>query len=308
MWFLVVLAILFVAFIGVLTYFFLLGFVKQNLGDTDDLDAPVNIPLKDYKEIIAKGIEYVNTEPHKWVYTVSFDGLKLAARYYDNKSDTTVIMFHGYRSSAARDFSCAVKMYVERGYNVLLCDQRSHGRSEGKIISFGIKESRDVLTWVELATEHFGAKKIILSGLSMGASTVLYACEHGLPDTVKAITADCGFTSPVDIINKVAKKNFKINAKPFLPFLNIFCLVFGGFSVYKTNTSKAIKNCDIPILFIHGKSDDFVPCEMTETAFKCANSKSKILLVEGAGHGLSFLVDTELVIKELFIFIDECLK
>ncbi len=308
MWILIVLLILLLLFIGLLVYFFLLGFVKQNLGDTDDMNAPVNIPLEDFKETIQRGIEYINSEPHKWVYTVSYDGLKLAARYYDRNSDKTIIMFHGYRSSAARDFSCAVKMYLDKGFNVLLCDQRSHGRSEGKLITFGIKESRDVLTWVELAVEHFSAEKIILSGLSMGATTVLFACEHGLSRKVKGITADCGFSSPADIINKVAKKSFKINAKPFLPFLNLFCLAFGSFSIYSTNTSKAIKNCDIPILFLHGKADNFVPCEMTEAAFKNANKKSQLLLVDNAGHGLSFLVDRKNVEAQLFKFIENCLK
>lgn len=307
MWFLIILAVLLIAFLGLLTYFFLLGFVKQNLGDLDDVNAPVNIPLSDYKDIIAKGIDYVKSTPHKWVDTVSFDGLRLFARYYDNKSDKTVIFFHGYRSSPVRDFSCAVKMYLDRGFNVLLCDQRSHGRSEGKIISFGVKESHDVLTWIEVAAERFGAERVILSGMSMGASTVLLACEHGLPETVKGIIADCGFTKPADIINRVAKKNFKINAKPFLPLLNIYCKIFGKFSIFKADTVKAIKNCNIPILFIHGNDDNFVPCEMTKETFESANFESRLVLIDGAGHGLSFLVDRTRVEKELFEFLEMCI-
>lgn len=269
------------------------------------MDAPVNIPLSDYKEAISKGIEYVNSTPYRLVDTVSFDGLKLVARYYSNNSDKTVIFFHGYRSSAVRDFSCAVKMYIDRGFNVLLCDQRSHGLSEGKLITFGVKESLDVQTWVEFATERLGAEKVVLSGMSMGASTVLLSCQYGMSDTVKAIIADCGFTSPVDIMKKVARNNLKINAAPFLPFLNLFCLLFGGFSIYKADTAKAIKNCDTPILFIHGKNDELVPCEMSENAFKFANEKSKFVSIDGARHGLSFLVDRKTVEKELFDFVDK---
>ena len=305
MWALIVVAVLFLVFLGLLTYFFLIAFVKQNLGDVDDMDAPVNIPLTEYKEVISKGIDYINSTPYRLVDTVSFDGLKLVARYYSNNSDKTVIFFHGYRSSAVRDFSCAVKMYLDRGFNVLLCDQRSHGLSEGKLITFGVKESRDVHTWIEFASERLGAKKIVLSGMSMGASTVLLACNYGMPDTVKAIIADCGFTSPVDIMKKVARNNLKINASPFLPFLNIFCRLFGGFSIYKADTAKAIKNCDTPILFIHGKCDELVPCEMSENAFKSANKKSKFVSIDGARHGLSFLVDRKTVEKELFDFVDK---
>lgn len=304
-WILIVIAVLFAVFIGLLSYFFLVAFVKQNLGDMEDMNSQVNIPLSEYKDVIAHGINYTNSHPYKLVDTVSFDGLKLVARYYSNKSDITVIMFHGYRSSAVRDFSCAIKMYMDKGYNVLLCDQRSHGLSEGKLITFGVKESRDVLAWVEVATERFGAKKVILSGMSMGASTVLLSCKHGLPDAVKAIIADCGFTSPVDIMKKVAKNNLKINATPFLPFLNVFCRIFGGFSIYKADTASAIKDCDVPILFIHGKCDELVPCEMTEASFKSANEKSKLVMIDGARHGLSFLVDRETVEKELFDFIEK---
>ncbi|MBE6749759.1 MAG: alpha/beta hydrolase [Ruminococcaceae bacterium] len=291
-WFFLILIILLV-FLGVLFYFFALAFIKQNMGDVDDMDSPVNKPLEEFKETIQNGIDVVNSKPHKWIYTTSFDGLKLAARYYDNNSKKTIILVHGYRSSAARDFSCAVSMYLNFGFNVLLIDQRSHGRSEGKLITFGVKESYDAVSWANLMVSKFGAEEIAFSGLSMGATTVVLACKRGLPSQVKCVIADCGFTSPVDIIKKVAKDSFKINANFFIPFLNVFCLLFGKFSLYKDNTVEVVKKCTMPILFIHGKCDNFVPCEMSQKAYENACDKCKILTVEGASHGLSFLVDTE---------------
>lgn len=286
---------LIVFLILILLYFFCVAFVKHNTGDTDNLDDPINKFLSDYKEEIQKGIDYNNSQPHKWIYTESFDGLKLAARYYDNKSDKTVILFHGYRSSALRDFSCAVEMYKSFGFNVLLCDQRSHGRSEGKLITFGCKEKFDVITWCEYVIEKYSAKKIILGGMSMGATTVLLSLGLKLPNNVEAVIADCGFTSPEDIILKVAKENYKINAKFILPLINIFCIIFGKFSIYNNDTRIAVKKSNIPILLIHGESDGFVPCEMSKDTFKKANNKSSILLVKNADHGLSFLVDCNLV-------------
>lgn len=304
----IILIVLLLVVIGVATYFFLLAFVKQNMGDFDDVDAPVNKPLEKYKEVIKKGIEYNLSAPHKLVQTLSFDGLKLYARYYNNNYERTAILFHGYRSSAVRDFSCAVKMYTDFGFNVLLCDQRSHGRSEGKLITFGIKESRDVLTWIEIATEKLGAKEILLGGMSMGATTVLLSCRFGLPECVKGIVADCGFTSPADIINKVARDSFKINAKRVLPILNLMCRIFGRFSIYETNTLEAVEKSDVPIIFFHGSADNFVPCEMSQRVYNHIKERCRMVLVEDAGHGLSYLVDKKLVESELESFIEKVFK
>lgn len=278
------------------------------MGDVDNVDSLINKPLEEYKDIIKNGIEYINSTPHKWVEVVSYDGLKLKARYYDNKSDKTIILFHGYRSSAARDFSCAVKMYIDFGFNLLLCDQRSHGRSEGRLITFGVKESRDVITWTEFIQNKFSPTSIILDGMSMGATTVLLSANHNLPPVVKGIIADCGFSSPVDIINKVAKDSFKINAKYLLPVLNLGCMFFGKFSIYGSSTLDSVKKFDRPILFVHGKKDGFVPCEMSEMAYSNANEKSKLVIIEEANHGLSFLVDRKTVEKELKIFLEKCIE
>ncbi len=296
---------LLIVILAVIYYFFSVAFVKLNIGNPDDLDDSINKPLEKYKDIISVGLDYIAKKPHEWVYTVSFDGLKLAARYFDNKADKTVILFHGYRSSAARDFSCAIEMYTRFGFNILLCDQRSHGRSEGKLITFGIKESRDVKTWVEYATAHYEAKKILLGGMSMGATTVLLSTGLALPDSVKAVVADCGYTSPVGIMKRVAKKTLKINASPFLPFLNLYCKLFGNFSIYGTDTKEVLKNNDIPIIFIHGSGDGFVPCEMSKEAYSVNQKNRKLILIDGADHGLSYLIDKKTVENELNVFINE---
>lgn len=302
--------IIFLSFIlifGVIFYyFFSVAFIKHNIGNTDNIFDPINKPLLKYRDIISEGIEYNKTEPQKWVNIKSFDGLNLYARYYDNKSDKTIILFHGYRSSALRDFSCAVRMYKDFGFNVLLCDQRSHGRSEGKLITFGVKEKKDVVSWCEFVCEKYSPEKIVLGGMSMGATTVLLSLGENLPENVKAAIVDCGFTSPEEIILKVAKQSFKINAKYVLPFLNIFCKFFGNFSIYNNDTRKTVANTEIPIMLIHGKEDGFVPCEMSVEAYNSAKSKKELLLVEGADHGLSFLIDSLLVKSTIKKFLKEC--
>lgn len=304
--FLIILLVALVLFTAVVLYFFSIAFVKHNMGNVDDVEAEINKPLWKYKDEIKAGLDYINSRPFEWVETVSFDGLKLAARYFDNKSEKTVILFHGYRSSAARDFSCAVEMYTKFGFNILLCDQRSHGRSEGRLITFGVKESRDVLSWIEFAENKYEPEKIILGGMSMGATTVLLACGYPLPDTVRGVVADCGFTSPVDIIKKVAKQSFKINASFFIPFLNLCCKLFGKFSITKTNTVDSLKKSKIPVLLIHGANDGFVPCEMSQKAYESTGENGHLVLIDGANHGMSYLTDKTKVETEIKIFFKKC--
>ena len=302
-WFIVI-SVIVLACLLVLLYFFNMAFVRHDIGDIDDMENPVNKPLKEHKTEINECMDYVKGLSFEWVETVSFDGLKLKARYFDNNSDKTIFLFHGYRASALRDFSCAVKMYRSLGFNILMCDQRSHGRSEGKLITFGVKESRDVLEWIDFVSAKYNPQKIVISGISMGATTVMLACGYNLPKTVKAVIADCGFTSPVDIIKKVAKEFLKIKADFVIPLLNLECKLFGKFSLYDVNTVEALKKSDIPVLFIHGKKDALVPFEMSELSYESAPRGSKLLLVEDAGHGLSFMKDKEGVIKEITEFFE----
>ncbi len=287
----------------ILFYFFCLAFVRRKEPDFEDMNCPQNKPIKPFCKTVSEGISYINSREFEWVYTLSFDGLRLAARYFDNGSRKTMILFHGYRSAASRDFSCAVKMYTDFGFNILLVDQRSHGRSEGRLITFGVKESRDVLSWVEYVKEKFGTEIITLGGMSMGATTVLLSAGLSLPQNVKCIIADSSFTSPADIIKKVGRSSFKINAAPFLPLFDLCCKIFGKFSILKANTVDAVKDSNLPILFVHGKADNFVPCDMSQSAYDSACDKCKILLVDDAGHGMGFLVDEESVKSELKTFL-----
>lgn len=290
-------------FILTVLYFFSIAFVRYDDKKIDDIDSKANSFLGDYKPTVREGINFIENCPYTQVYCRSFDNLRLAARYYDCNSQKTVILFHGYRSSAKRDFSCAVKLYYEDGCNVLLVDQRSHGKSEGRLITFGVKERRDVLSWVDYALENTATSEIYLSGMSMGATTVLLATGLPLPENVKGIIADCGFTSPVSIIKKVARQAFRINAGIFIPFMNLLCRAFGGFSLYGISTTEALADSKIPVLFIHGLNDNFVPCDMSRAAYEKAGCEKDILLIEGAGHGMSYLVDTARVKNAIEMFL-----
>lgn len=285
------------------TWAFCVAFVRKRKSGTIVIN--MEGELKPYAEMIKEGIHFVDTREHIRVYTESFDGLRLAASYYSCNSKRTVIVFHGYRSTGRRDYSCAVQMYLDMGLNVLLVDQRSHGESEGRLITFGVKERHDVVSWVHYVLDYLGEDmQIFLSGLSMGASTVMMAASLPLPENVKGIVADCGFTSPAAIIGRVAKQNFHVDGRVAVAVLNVMSRVIGKFSLYECDTPQILSSSDIPILFIHGKSDDFVPSQMSVESYNAARGEKEICLVEGAGHGLSYLFDREGVTAALKKFFD----
>lgn len=299
-WVIIILVLLLVLIIAALFWAFKMAFMRSDIR----LISFESGPLAKYKEVFAKSLEYLDGLKSERVYVDSFDGLRLAASYYNNNSDTTILLFHGYRSDGRFDFACAVKFYIELGLNVLVVDQRANGESEGRLITFGIKERRDAVTWTNFINQKYSPKSIFLSGVSMGATTVMMAANLGLPQNVNGIIADCGFTAAPDIIKKVARQAFKINASPILPILNVMCKLFGNFSLYETTTVKALADSDIPIFFIHGKKDGFVPCEMTEESHKAAKAEKYICLVEDADHGISFLVDPDNVQKQITEFVN----
>lgn len=297
--FLIVAIVIIIAIIGGLVWGFKTAFVRNNVR-LMDLDSD---SLAEFKEMFCEGFKYIDNTPYKQVATKSYDGLRLEGRFYKNYSDTTIILFHGYRSDGRFDFACVVQYYMKLGLNVLVVDQRASGKSEGRLITYGIKERHDVARWIEFVNKEFPSKNIFLSGVSMGASTVMMASNLNLPDNVRGIIADCGFTSAPDIIKRVARKSFKINASLILPLLNMGCKVFGKFSLYEIDCVKALSESDIPIFFIHGKCDDFVPCEMSEICYDAARGEKYIYLVDGADHGVSFLRDPDNIQKLISDFV-----
>lgn len=227
------------------------------------------------------------------IYITSFDGLRLHARLYPiENARGTILLFHGFHSVPDADFGCAVPMLRSFGYRLLLVDQRAHQESEGKYLTFGIRERRDVLSWAREMVRRFGPEEpLYLEGISMGASTVLMAADLPLPENVRGIIADCGYTSPAAIVAEVMKG---MKVPHFVQYLTEpWCRILAGFSMWEHSAPKALQKCSLPVLFIHGTADSFVPCRMTEENYRACASRKKLVLVEGAEHGESFLIDRE---------------
>lgn len=293
-----VLIILFAIFIITLTnYFFNVAFVKNETFDIKSTKVGKSSKLNKMFEELKENLEFIQNTPFELIQIKSDDGLILSGKMYKYpKSEKMIIFFHGYRSIAENDFSGYFKLYYELGYNILLVDQRAHGKSEGKYITFGSKERFDCLKWCEYVNENFGyINEIILGGMSMGSTTILLASGLNLPPKVKGIIADCGFSSPRDILSKVATKEYGINANIILPIVNILCLWKAKFSIYDCSVKDAMEKNKLPILFIHGISDDFVPSRMSKENYEACKTRKELVLVDCVNHGLSCMQDKEKV-------------
>lgn len=255
---------------------------------------PSGSQYQPYKEQAEQLIAKIKELPYEEVSIRSQDGLKLYGKYYEQDPGAPLeILFHGFHGLAERDFCGGFWLAREAGHNVLLVDERAHGKSEGSVLSFGIKEKYDCLEWTRYATERFGPDvRIILGGISMGAATVLMAAGLDLPDTVKGILADCGYTSPKEIIWKVAEKR-KLPIRILYPVAWLGAKVLGHFDLEDGGAVEALKKCKVPVLFIHGEDDHLVPCEMSWRNYAACASDKSIFTVPEAGHTLCYMVDYE---------------
>ena len=254
-------------------------------------DGSIYVP---YHEQMRQWTREVRAMEQEHWYMTSFDGLRLHARYFEYAPDAVVeIMFHGYRGTAERDLSGGVQRCFSLGRSVLLVDQRTAGESEGRVISFGINESRDCRGWVdELIARKGEHVKIVLTGISMGATTVMIAAGQPLPKQVLGIIADCGFDSAKTIICKVMEG---LHMPPRLgyPFVKLGARIFGRFDLEETAAVECMKKCRLPVFFIHGEDDRFVPCDMSQRCYEACAGPKYLFTVPEAGHGMGYLMDTD---------------
>ena len=264
---------------------------------------PDNHIYAEFKDVVNQWILEARKLPYEEMKICSHDGLELYAKFYEFAPGAPLeIMFHGYRGSAERDLAGGIQRAFKLGRSVLLVDQRCSGKSGGNIISFGINEHKDCLRWVDFAAKKFGPdRKIILTGISMGAATVLMVADKELPENVIGILADCGYSTAKDVIKKVIRQ-MKLPAGIIYPFVKLTARVFCHFDLEEHSPLEAVKRSRLPIIFYHGEADNFVPCEMSRINYEACTSRKMLVTVPGAGHGLSYPKDPERYLSALAEF------
>ena len=271
-------------------------------------DTASEIPqLKAFSEELAAGRNWFLTQNPETLTMQSYDGLKLYAYYlpHENARGTLVLM-HGFHSSNLNDFSCVFRYLYELGFNLLAPDQRSMNRSEGKYITFGVRERFDCRDWIEFINSRpeVACRPIILDGISMGCATVLMALGLRLPENVAGAIADCGYTTPKAIFTHVLKHHYHLPAFPFIPMSAVVTKLIAGFGIDECSTLDAMRKNRLPVLFVHGTADELVPSYMSVQNYEACVSEKTLFLAEGAAHGMSYLIKREECEKLLEDFLD----
>lgn len=224
------------------------------------------------------------------------DGHTLTAHYIPAAvpSGRWALCAHGYRSRGLREFRLMAKYYHDAGYHVLLVDHRASGESEGKYITFGAKESADLLRWLDwIRTEKNADAEVVLHGVSMGAATVMMLSdrEEILPN-VKFIVADCGFTSVTDEFSSVLE-SAHVPHRALIGTVGAINRAISGFPFSEAAPCAHVCNAVVPMLFIHGDADTFVPTRMSLENYEACTSEKSLLIVSGASHAGSYPTDSE---------------
>ncbi len=279
--------------------YFLLDFTCGRRRQPDPWDEKV-IHKRGWDHIkadILAGKAWLDRQEKEPLSITSFDGLKLRGFFVPHpEARGTLLLFHGWRSSWKVDFIISLPFYHSLGLNLLIVDQRSQNTSEGKYMTYGIREHKDAAAWADCMARKLGRDHpLFLGGLSMGASTVLMASDLEFGANVRGVIADCGFTSPWAIIRKVAGRSKWIPLDASAALLNFFARRFAGFDLKEKSTVEALGRTKLPVLLIHGLADDFVPAEMSRENYAACASEKELILVEGAKHGMSYVVEPERV-------------
>ncbi len=230
---------------------------------------------------------------HKVVEIESHDGLRLVGHWFPCEGAKRVLVaMHGWRSSWSQDFGLISDFWHDSGCSVLYAEQRGQGESEGEYMGFGLLERHDCLRWVNWVCENTDESlPVYLCGLSMGATTVLMTTGFDLPERVHGAMADCAFVSPHAIWKHVVQDNLHL---PYRMYHNTAGDIYKKklkIDAEEYSCTEALKNCKVPVVFIHGTDDQFVPVTQTYENYKACASEKRIVIVPGADHGLSYLVD-----------------
>ncbi|WP_051452844.1 alpha/beta hydrolase [Atopobacter phocae] len=245
-------------------------------------------------------IEQFDLGPHQleWLTQMSQDNLKLSAALFTHphKKSTPnrlVIIAHGYARSPAAMERYA-KLFYKMGYDVLLPAARGHGLSEGEYRGMGWMDRLDYKQWIDNITSQYASKhpeqktvEIGLFGLSMGAATVMMTSGEDLPDNVKLIIEDCGYTSIDDEFTYQLKETYNLPRLPMIPLTSFYTQFVEGFNFKEGSATNQLRNNRRPILFIHGDTDDFVPTKMVNELYEATQGPKDIWITKGVGHAKS---------------------
>lgn len=259
---------------------------------------------REFLNEVESAAERLKEKPHETVEITAQDGVSLVGHLFTFPgAERLVIAMHGWRSAWYRDFGTVADFWFTHKCNVLFVEQRGQNNSGGEYMGFGLTERFDCRDWAEWAAGRFGTSMpIYLCGVSMGATSVLMASGLALPENVRGIIADCGFTSPRAIFKHVANKNLHLSFGLRGAVVDAICRQKIKMGTDEYSTVDALRVNTRPVLLVHGTEDHFVPVEMTYENYRACAGEKRLLIVPGADHGMSYFTDKERYEREVLSF------
>ena len=257
-------------------------------------------PYRALRDEAQKRWEEAEKEP---LELISYDGLRLKGLFFPAKNARgTAVLSHGYHCSARHDFCDRLGVYLDRGFNVLLFDQRGCGKSEGKYVTMGVKESRDLGAWCRLAAEKAPGLPLLVHGMSMGGAAVLMAADV-LPEETRALIIDCAFCTPHETVGYVFTETPLLGSRFLLPGVELWARLLAHFSLWEKDTTVCLRKNRLPVFFTHGDADNLVPEECTHRNDAACPSPHEVLIIPGAGHTECYLKARDRVLAALDAFL-----
>ncbi|MBT2637873.1 alpha/beta hydrolase [Bacillus sp. ISL-39] len=260
-------------------------------GGGESVTAATLLSEKEEQKKLEEITAWTKKQKFEVVEIKSEDGLRLKARFLKNEqpSGKAVILAHGYKGNSEQ-MPGITKFYYEQGYDILKPDARGHGLSEGDYIGYGWHDRKDYVRWSKFLSEEAGVDEIFLHGFSMGAATVLMASGEELPEEVKGIIADSGYTTVLEELSHQLKYMYNLPAFPVMQVTSVITNIRAGYTFAEASAIDSVAKNKLPLLIIHGDKDALVPTEMGKRIFEKANSDKEIWIVPGAGHTEAYTI------------------
>ena len=278
-------------------------FARGNVAGTGDgPDTPLTDEVRQWQEYAADAADWFDAQGEQ-VELSAEDGSVRRGRMFTRQEHKCAILFHGY-AGASWQMAPYARMFYDMGFTALTPDALAHGDSDGKYIGMGWLERSDVLGWIRLLTDEDPQARILLFGVSMGGATVMMAAGEELPENVKCIVEDCGYSSVWEEFSLQLKNIFHMPTFPLLNTASLFSKLRAGYSFGEASAVEQLGRARVPMLFIHGEEDTFVPYEMLDTVYDaCASPVKEKLTVPGAGHGAAVGTDPVLYWNTVIDFV-----
>ena len=247
----------------------------------------------------------------KDTFILNPEGIRLHAYYIAAPKPTpkTAVIVHGYTDNAISMFMIGYLYSHDLQFNILLPDLQHHGESEGPAIQMGWKDRLDVMQWMHVANQIYGdSTRMVVHGISMGGATTMMVAGEEQPEFVKCFVEDCGYTSVWDEFSHELKLAFHLPKFPLMYTTSWLCEQKYGWNFKEASSLKQVEKADLPMFFIHGDKDTYVPTWMVYPLYEAKPNPKELWIVPGAKHAVSYKENKKRYTNRVKNFVDKYIE